>query len=99
MDRISFFVTLIHSYSDHKLNVSSDNSKVVGTIILFKSSPVRKFSGSRAVSRAPVPIYMMVISWGRVYLVIYAIHDIKVLQYCPTCYVIRMMLQGCDECL
>ena len=34
MDRISFLVTLIHSYSDHKLNVSSDSSKVVGTYVL-----------------------------------------------------------------
>ncbi len=75
MDRISFLVTLIHSYSDHKLNVSSDNSKVVGTIILFKSSPVRKFSGSRAVSRAPVPIYRGVRSSCRVRLSVPCAYD------------------------
>ena len=31
MDSISFSVTLIHSYSDHKVNMSTGSAKVVGT--------------------------------------------------------------------
>ena len=50
MDRISFSVTLIHSYSDHKLNISSDSSNVVGTYVLNdvhnNSIVVKKIAGS-----------------------------------------------------
>ena len=53
MDRISFLVTLIYSYSDQKLKVSSCGAKVVGSYARIVTQPAALFRFPTLVQKFP----------------------------------------------